>query len=108
VDREIDQLACGVLVGEVALGLQRLAELAVERFEREERGDVFPGVQPGLGDDREPLPPLLVERFERRVGGVGVQRGVDRFEVSCDLLALPPGHVFEAVANQMNVMPISA
>jgi hypothetical protein len=32
--------------------------------EREERGHVLPGVKPGLGDDREPLPPLLVERLE--------------------------------------------
>ena len=33
-EREVDQLAGGVLVGEVALGLERLAQLAVERLDR--------------------------------------------------------------------------
>ena len=106
---EVDQFAGGVFVGEVALGLDRLAQLAVERFygvcrvdhaadlgwERQERDHVLPGVQPGLGDDREPLAPLLVEALELLLGGVGVQRGVDRLQISGDLLALTPWHVFQ-------------
>jgi hypothetical protein len=33
-DGEVDQLAGGLFVGEVALGLDRLAQLAVERLNR--------------------------------------------------------------------------
>ena len=33
-DREIDELASGLFVGEVAFGLDRFAQLAVERFDR--------------------------------------------------------------------------
>jgi hypothetical protein len=43
-DGEVDQLAGGVLVGEVALGLERLAQLAVERLDR------VGGVDQGLLD----------------------------------------------------------
>ena len=42
--------------------------------EREERDHVLPGVQPRLGDHREPLPPLLVEGLELGLGLVGVDR----------------------------------
>jgi hypothetical protein len=34
VDGEIDELPCGVFVGEMALRLDRLAPLAVEGFDR--------------------------------------------------------------------------
>jgi hypothetical protein len=34
VDREVDEFAGGVLGGEAALGLDRLAELAIQRFDR--------------------------------------------------------------------------
>jgi hypothetical protein len=52
---------------------------------------VLAGVQPGLGDDREARSPLIVEGLERRLRGVGVAGGVDRLQVTRDLLALPPG-----------------
>jgi len=100
----------------VALRLDRFAQLAVERLdgirgvnhaadlgpERQKRRDVLPCVQPGLRDHGEALPPLLVEALELRVGVVSVQGGVDRFEVAGDLLALAPGHVLQAVADQMD------
>jgi hypothetical protein len=63
--------------------------------ERQERDHVLPGVQPGLGDDREPLTPLLVEALELGLGGVGVDGGVDRLEVPRHLLALATRHVFQ-------------
>ena len=63
---------------------------------------MVPGVQPGLGDHREPLAPFLVEALELGLGGVGVDGGVDRFEVAGDLLALAPRHVAQAVADEVN------
>jgi hypothetical protein len=75
--------------------------------EGEERDHVLPGVKPGLRDDREPLPPFLVEALELRLRGIGVEGGVDRLEVPGDLFALPARHVLEAVANQMHVMGTS-
>ena len=53
-----------------------------------------------LGDDRESLPPFLVESLELGLGGVGVQGSVDRLEVSGDLLALAAWHVFQGVADE--------
>jgi len=65
---------------------------------------VLPRVQPRLGDDREALPPLLVEGLELGLGLVGVEGGVDRFQIAGDLLTLAPRDVLEAVADQMRVM----
>ena len=63
---------------------------------------MLPGVQPRLGDDREPLAPLLVEGLELGLGLVGVLGGVDRLQVAGDLLALAAGHVLQAVADQVH------
>ena len=63
---------------------------------------MLPDVQPRLGDHREPLPPLLVEALELGLGGVSVDRGVDRFEIARDLLTLAARHVLEAVANEVH------
>ena len=57
---------------------------------------MLPGVQPSLGYDREPLAPLLVEGLELGVRLVGIDGGVDRFQVASDLLALTPRDVFQA------------
>src|SRR4051794_18970748 len=46
--------------------------------------------------------PLLVEGLERRLGGVGVDGGVDRFEVAGDLLALAPRQVAQRVADEVH------
>ena len=46
--------------------------------------------------------PLLVEALEFELGGVGVDGGVDRFEVPGDLLALASRHVLQAVAHEVN------
>src|SRR4051812_39028698 len=69
---------------------------------REERCHVLPGVQPRLRDHREARSPFVVEGLERRLGGVGVDGGGDRLQVSRDLLALAPRHVPEAVPDQMH------
>ena len=63
---------------------------------------MLPGVQPRLGDDREPLTPLLVEGLELGLGLVGVDGGVDRLQVAGDLLTLAARHVLEAVADQVH------
>ena len=70
--------------------------------ERKERRHVLPRVQPRLRDHREARSPFVVEGLERRLGGVGVDGGVDRLQVASDLLALPPRHVLEAVPDQMD------
>jgi hypothetical protein len=36
------------------------------------------------------------------VGGIGVDRGVDRFQIPGDLFALTPGDVLQRVADQMH------
>ena len=48
------------------------------------------------------LAPLLVEGLELGLRLVGVLSGVDRLQVAGDLLALPAGHVLQAVADQMH------
>jgi hypothetical protein len=53
------------------------------------------------------LPPFLVEALELGLRRIGVEGRVDRFEVAGDVFALPSGHVFEAVADQMDVMGTS-
>jgi hypothetical protein len=68
---------------------------------------VLPGVQPRLGDDRETLAPLLIEGLQLGVRLVGIDGGVDRFQVAGDLLTLAARDVLEAVADQMNVMGTS-
>src|SRR5262249_30428340 len=72
------------------------------RGKDQERRHVLPGVQPGLRDHGEAGPPRVVERLERRLGGVSIGGGVDRLQVAGDLLALAPGHVLEAVPDQMD------
>ena len=66
------------------LGLDRFAQLAVERLdrvrrvdhaadfgrERQKRGDVFSAVEPRLGNHREPAAPFLVESLEFFLCGV--------------------------------------
>ncbi len=64
---------------------------------------MLPGVQPRLGDHREPGAPLLVERLELGLGLVGVDGGVDRLQIAGDLLALAPRHVLQAEADQVNL-----
>jgi hypothetical protein len=100
----------------VSFGLQRLAQLAIERLDRvrcvdhatdlgrkrQERGHVLPRVKPRLGDHREPLIPFLVEALELELGGVGVERGVDRLEIAGDPLALAARHVLQAVADEVH------
>ena len=97
-DREVDQFPGGLLVGKVSFCLGRLPQLSVQGFDRlrrvhhatqlgrkcEKRDRVLPGVQPRLRDHREAGAPLLVERLERCLGGVGVDGGVDRFQAACD------------------------
>jgi hypothetical protein len=36
------------------------------------------------------------------LGGVGVDRGIDRFQIAGDLLALAPRHVFQGVAQEVH------
>ncbi len=69
---------------------------------------MLPGVQPCLGDYREPGAPFLVEGLELGLGVIGVDRGVDRFEVAGDLLTLPARHIFQRRADQVHFMPTSA
>ena len=70
--------------------------------EGQERDYVLPGVQPRLGDDREPLAPLLVESLKHLLGGVSVHGRVDRLQIAGDLLALLAGHVLQAMAQEVN------
>src|SRR5437016_9260727 len=46
--------------------------------------------------------PVVVEALERRLGGVGVDGGVDRLQVARHLLPLPARHVLEAVPDQVH------
>jgi hypothetical protein len=69
---------------------------------------VFPRAQPSLGDDRESGAPRLVERLELGLGLVGIDSGVDRFQIAGDLLALTPGHVSQNRADQVHVVGTSA
>ena len=48
------------------------------------------------------MPHFSSKRLERRLGGVGVDGGVDRLQVAGDLLALAARHVLEAVADQVH------
>jgi hypothetical protein len=48
------------------------------------------------------LAPLLIEALELGLSGVGVDGGVDRLQISGDLLALAPRHVLQAVAQEMD------
>src|SRR6266508_2153729 len=52
-------------------------------------------------DHREARSPRVVEGLERRLGGVGIDGGVDRLQVASDLLPLPPRHVLEAMPDQV-------
>jgi len=61
-----------------------------------------------LGDHGESPAPFLVEALELDLGRVGIQGGVDRLQIAGDLLTLAAGDVFQAVADQMNLMPTSA
>ena len=71
--------------------------------EREERDHVLPRVQPRLGDHREPLAPLLVERLE-----LGLRRGRRRWRCrsACRSRATCSrsrrGTYLQAVADQMH------
>src|SRR5690242_8171271 len=74
LDREVDELAGGVLGWEAALGLDRFSELAVQRLKRvccvdnasylglegQEGGDVLPAVAPGLPDHLQLAAPLVL------------------------------------------------
>jgi hypothetical protein len=60
------------------------------------------GILPGLVDDREPLAPPLVEALDHALGGVGVDHAVDRLQIARDLLAVAPGDVPEAVADEVH------
>ena len=100
-DREVQQLARGVFGREAASGLDDLADLAVERFdrvgrvdgaaevgrEREEWRDALPVLHPALGDHRVLGVPGLGEGLELLEGVVAVGGGVDRLEVGRDGLA---------------------
>jgi DNA invertase Pin-like site-specific DNA recombinase len=46
--------------------------------------------------------------LQRRAGGVGVDSGVDRLQVSAQLVPVLPGREPKRVADQMDVMPTSA
>jgi hypothetical protein len=122
-DSEVDQLAGGVLVGEVAFVLIACAAGGCAprsrwypwcrshdgpRGERQERDHVLPGVQPGLGDDREPFSPGLVEALELGLGGGGVDGRVDRLELAGDPLALAPRDVLQPAATEMDTACLDA
>ena len=84
MDGEVDELAGGVLGGEAALGLDRLAQLAVEGLdrvcgvddaadlwgERQKRDHVLPAVAPRLDDRWQLRAPLLLKGLERLEGVV--------------------------------------
>src|SRR3954467_1826374 len=77
-DGLVDQLGRGLLVGEVAAGLDRLADLAVQALDRvggvdglaqllgqrQERCDVLPRVAPRAHGRRIALAPVFVEALE--------------------------------------------
>jgi hypothetical protein len=106
-DGEVDELGGGLFVGEVAAGLDRLADLAVHGLDRvgrvdnaaqlvgqrEERRDVLPVAPPALGDHRVALAPGLVEALELGLGGLGIGGAVDRPERGRDLAPVLVGHV---------------
>src|SRR4029453_11929648 len=105
LDGEVDQFGGGLFVGEVAAGLDALADLAVEvldavgRVDRaaqlggqcQEGDDVLPAGAPGGGDHGGLLAPLLIEGGERGLGGVGVDGAVDRPQVGRDLAPVGVG-----------------
>ncbi len=82
--------------------IRRVDHAADLGLEGHERGDVLPGVLPGLRDRRESLAPFLVEGFERLPGGVRVDRGVDRLEVFGDLVVLATRDVAQAPSDEVN------
>jgi hypothetical protein len=61
-----------------------------------------PAVSPGLDDHRQLGAPILIERLERLLGRVRVDRGVDRLDMFHDLVVLPAGDVCEAGADQVH------
>jgi hypothetical protein len=104
----------GSLLGrEVSSGFDRLADLAVQCLDRvggvddaayvgregEEGDHVLPGLAPGGADHRVALAPVGLERFERFAGRVGVDGGVDRAQVVCDLLAVLVGDEAQRLAS---------
>jgi hypothetical protein len=116
LDGEVDQLGGGLFVGEVAAGLDRLADLAVEVLDavggvdgaaqvlgqREKRRDQRPVRAPEVGDHRVTLAPALVEDRQRGLGGVGVDRAVDGLEIARDGLAVAVGDVAHRAADLMH------
>ena len=71
-------------------------------LERHERDHVLPPVPPCLTDHGQLLPPLLLERLERHERLIGVDRGVDRFQVTDDGVVLPARHVLQRVPDQVH------
>jgi len=112
-DREVDQFASCFFGREVPPGLDDLARLAVQGFDRvgrvdhaadvlgvgQERGDLLPAVKPALADRRVAGIPFVGERLQLIGGVVGVCRRVDLAQVGGDLLAVLVGDVLETRAD---------
>src|SRR4051794_16301806 len=115
-DREVDELGGGLFVGEVAAGLDRLADLAVQALDRvggvdgaselvgqrEERGHVLPTGAPGTDGGRIPLAPLGVEALELGERRLGVRGGVDRAQRRDDLALVAVVDVAQRGADQVH------
>jgi hypothetical protein len=84
-------------------------QLPHRRGERQERGEVVPGLLPDPGGLGVLLPPGRAgEGGEGVEGGLGGRRGVDLAQLGGDGGGVPPGDGPQAVADEVLVMPTSA
>ena len=74
----------------------------------EERDELLPGVLPQPGDRPVLLAPGRGELIERGPRRGGVHRRVDRPDIAFERVPVPLGRQPEGIADQVDVMPISA